>query len=74
MSKISTEQLERIGVYTYTDRLRALTIVNKYFWDTFGKTYRNSADLIGLTEEQAAQLIDRLDVDWNKEEFSSRKV
>jgi len=71
---ITTEQLERIGVFTYTDRLRALVILNQYYWDTFAKTYRNSADLIILTAEQADQLINRLEVDWNREEFSNRNV
>ncbi|WP_218081997.1 hypothetical protein [Anthocerotibacter panamensis] len=74
MGSITPEQLERIGVYTYTDRLRALVILNQFYWDTFAKTYRNSADLITLNHEQAEQLIQRLETDWNKEEFSNRKV
>ncbi len=74
MSSITPEQLTKIGEFTYTDRLRALVILNQYYWDTFAKTYRNSADLINLSREQADQLIERLEIDWHKEEFASRNV
>jgi len=74
MHSITTDQLDRIGVFTYTDRLRALVILNQFYWDTFAKTYRNSADLITLNYEQAQQLIERLETDWNREEFSGRNV
>jgi len=73
-NSINPEQLERIGVFTYTDRLRALVILNQFYWDTFARTYRNSADLITLTSDQAEQLIQRLETDWNNEEFSGRKI
>ncbi|WP_287127815.1 hypothetical protein [Candidatus Cyanaurora vandensis] len=74
MQSITPEQLDRIGVFTYTDRLRALVILNQFYWDNFAKTYRNSADLITLNYEQAQQLLERLELDWNKEEFSNRNV
>jgi hypothetical protein len=74
MSSISPDQLERIGVFTYTDRLRALVILNQYYWDTFARTYRNSADLITLSAEQAEQLIQRLETDWHNAEFANRKI
>jgi hypothetical protein len=74
MAGITCEQLDRISTFTHKDRLRALVIINQFFWENLTRTYRNSADLITLSGEQAQLLIQNLEAQWNNEEFSSRQL
>ncbi|MBC8120211.1 MAG: hypothetical protein H7Y22_00050 [Gemmatimonadaceae bacterium] len=64
MNSISPEQLTQISAFTHTDRLRALVILNQFYWERFGRTYRNSADLLCLDTTQAQELIQKLDHEW----------
>ena len=74
MAGITSEQLDRISTFTHKDRLRALVIINQFFWENLTRTYRNSADLITLSGEQAQLLIQNLEAQWNNEEFASRQL
>jgi hypothetical protein len=74
MAGITCEQLDRISTFTHKDRLRALVIINQFFWENLTRTYRNSADLITLNGEQAQLLIQNLEAQWNNEEFASRQL
>ena len=74
MAGITADQLDRISTFTHKDRLRALVIINQFFWENLTRTYRNSADLITLSGEQAQLLIQNLEAQWNNEEFASRQL
>jgi hypothetical protein len=74
MAGITSDQFDRISTFTHQDRLRALVIINHFFWENLSRTYRNSADLIVLNGDQAQLLIQNLEAQWNNEEFSSRQI
>ncbi|UFP93370.1 DUF1553 domain-containing protein [Gloeobacter morelensis] len=68
MTRISREQLNRISNFTNSShRLRARVVVNRFWWDSFGRTYRNSADLLLLDEPQAEALLDLLTQEWESD-------
>ena len=67
MTRISPEHLNRISQYTNSDRMRALVIVNRFWWHTFGRTYRNSADLLVLNGPQADALLSELVHEWGSD-------
>jgi hypothetical protein len=67
MTCISPDQLNRISTFTNSDRVHARVILNRFWWDSFGRTYRNSADLLILNEPQAEALLCKLTSDWDKD-------
>ncbi|MBW4698243.1 MAG: hypothetical protein KME03_10195 [Aphanocapsa lilacina HA4352-LM1] len=68
MTRISREQLNRISNFTNSShRMRARVVVNRFWWDSFGRTYRNSADLLLLDEPQAEALLDLLTQEWESD-------
>jgi hypothetical protein len=67
MTRISPDQFNRISSFTNNNRMRARVILNRFWWDSFGRTYRNSADLLILNEPQAEALLCKLKSDWDKD-------
>ncbi|MBC7882767.1 MAG: hypothetical protein H7Y37_15865 [Anaerolineae bacterium] len=67
MTRISPDQFNRISSFTNNNRMRARVILNRFWWDSFGRTYRNSADLLILNEPQAEALLSKLNSDWDKD-------
>ncbi|AGY57467.1 hypothetical protein [Gloeobacter kilaueensis] len=68
MTRISREQLNRISGFTNSShRMRARVILNRFWWDSFGRTYRNSADLLLLNGPQAEALLEKLTREWEDE-------
>lgn len=65
MNSISTDHLNRISHFTNANRSRARVILNRFWWENFSRTYRNSADLLILNATQAEALLDRLDREWD---------
>jgi hypothetical protein len=71
MTPISSEHLNEISKFTHTNRHRARVILNRFWWDSFGRTYRNSADLLVLNSLQAEALIDRLTREWQNDALTA---